>query len=185
MTPAQLDALAADIALDQALAALPKNSDSAVAVANAYNLPASPQYLVWRSDASTTAILDAVDMSKYTPNDAADGTATYTNRVLLAQTKQMNLQLMTQGRTSLDATKAALRSSLRDAVINLPTGSAGVNTQPGGASGATVLAACLRPATRAEKLFSPGTATTGTTVGGLMNWEGGISGVDVEQAWGV
>lgn len=183
LTPAQLAVLKADIAADPVLSLLPKNGDSAFSVAAEYNKLASPAFAVWRSEAPVSAIFDAITWDKYTPTDAPDGTATYTNRILSVQTKQMNLQNMLVGKATIDATKANIRVGLRDAVIALPTGVAGAATTAGGVSGATVLTACQRAATRAEKLFSTGTATTGATVGALMGFEGALSGQDITQAW--
>jgi len=134
---------------------------------------------VWRTEARVTDIIDSINWAAYTPNDAADNTATYTNRALLAQTKQMNLQLMLQGRDRIDATKANLRAGLRDAVIQIPTGAAGALVASGGASGATTLAACVRFATMAEALFVQAAQTTGSTTASILTFEGGVDPTDV------
>ena len=136
---------------------------------------------VWRTEAPTTAIIDAIAWANYTPNDAPDNTATYTNRALLAQTKQMNLQLMLQGRQSLDCSKANLRSGLRDAVIAVPTGAGGANTSPGGASGVTVLTTCTRLAKRVESILAAGPQTTGTVTANVLTFEGSVD--DSDTAW--
>lgn len=156
------------------------NAGASSQVADLCNAIAVPTVFVWRTDAPVNAILDAVDFSKYTPNDAVDNTATYTNRALLAQTKQMNLQLMLQGRDSLNCSKANIRSSLRDAVIAVPTGLGGAATSPGGASGATVLAACTRPATFAEAALKGASAQTGTVVAFVLAFEGAVGTQDID-----
>jgi len=182
LTAAQLVALRADILADGALSAIPRNDDGFIEIAAAYNLAASPALSVWRTDAQVKDILDAMTFSNYTPNDPPDGTALYTNRALVIQTKQMNLQTMLQGRQSIDASRANIRLALRDAVIALPSGTGGDAQSAGGASGATVLAACKRNATRAEKLFAAGSATTGATTANLLVNEGVLTHADVSSA---
>lgn len=157
------------------------NAGASSQVADLCNAPINPAVLVWRTDAPVDAILDAIDFSKYTPNDSADNTATYTNRALLSQTKQMNLQLMLQGRASIDCSKPNIRASLRDAVIAVPTGAGGVVTSPGGASGANVLAACTRNATFAEAALKGASASTGAVSAFLLAFEGQISVVDIDN----
>lgn len=135
----------------------------------------------WRTDANVTAILDAINWSNYTPNDVVAGAdvdpllSVKIARLLTVQTKQMNLQLMLQGRDRLNTAPTQVRAGLRDAVIAVPTGLSGANTSPGGVSGATVLAACVRTATRAEvMLAAAGQAsdTTGTTTARVLTWQG-------------
>ena len=127
-------------------------------------------------------IYDAIDWSKYTPSDAADGTAIQTNRLLSIQAKQMNLQNMLQGRDTIDASKANIRAGLRDAVTQLPAGASGAMVASGGTSGSAVLAACMRKATRFEKLFSTGPVTTGSTSANLLVLEGQLSSDDAQTA---
>jgi hypothetical protein len=185
MTPEQLAIIKADIAASADMNTLPNNSDGSFEIARLYNLPASPTFSVWRTDASVDAIMDAINFSLYTPNDAPDNTATYTNRALNIQTKQINLQLMTQGRTTLNCAKVNIRGGLRDAVIQVPSGASGAMTAPGGASGATVLNNCTRPATRLEKLLaaaSQGSDTTGTVAARVMGFEGYVSYQDIDIA---
>lgn len=183
MTPQQLAALKVEIDADPVLSALPNTADDAFTIAAALNQLAVPDYAVWRTEAPVQAIFDAIDWSKYTPVDAADGTATFTNRLLVVQTKQMNLQNMLIGRDVVDATKANLRAGLRDAVIQLPAGAGGGLVTAGGTSAATVLAACTRRATRGEKvLVAQSGVTTGGTTAAIMGHEGAISYQDVLAA---
>jgi hypothetical protein len=53
MTPAQLAALRAAIAADATLAGLPRNDDTSLAIADAFNVDASPPYTVWRTSLAT------------------------------------------------------------------------------------------------------------------------------------
>ena len=182
LTPAQLATLRADINADATLSALANNGDTAIDIAAAYNATSNPAMSVWRTDAPVNDIYDAIDWTKYTPNDLADVTVIFSNRVLLVQTKQMNLQNMLTGRTTLNASKANIRAGLRDAVTALPSGTGGALVSPGGTGGATVLQACIRTATRAEKLFAGAPATTGPTTANLLVFEGAITAQDVSQA---
>jgi len=178
LTPQQLSTLKTSVLADPTAAGYRTAGDS-------YSLKAwldsASTTSVWRTDAPVAAIIDAINWANYTPNDAADATATYTNRALLAQTKQMNLQLMLQGRQTLDASKANLRAGLRDAVIQVPTGAAGAMTSPGGASGVNVLNVCTRIATRAEAALAGAPTQTGTVTASALTFEGQIDSDSV--AW--
>lgn len=186
MTPAQLATLKADILADNTLAAKPLTSAGALEIATAYAVVGAVD--VWRTEAKVADVLDAINFAAYTPNDAAldNDTAAVaaakTNRLLAIQTKQINLQMMTQGRDTLNASKANIRGSLRDAVINLPSGAGGSSIQAGGANGATVLAACVRKANRFEALFATGPVSTGGTSAKLLALEGNVSSDDVQAA---
>lgn len=184
LTPTQASTLHAAIfaETDPAFVEL-RNAGSTGAIAEWYSATANPDFLVWRTDAQVSDIINAISLDKYTPNDAPDNTATWTNRALAAQTKQLNLQLLLQGKNAIDASKATVRAGLRDAVISVPTGAAGANTSPGGTSGVNVLTACTRKANRIEKLFSSGSETTGTVTASLLTYEGGIGNDAIVQAF--
>lgn len=189
MTPAQLTALRQAIDANPTWAAIPNNSDGNYALAALLNAPAVPAFNVWRTEAPVNAILDAINWGTYTPSDAiasADPTLTQqVGRLLAIQTKQMNLQLMVQGRDVLNCARPNMRGGLRDAVIQVPSGANGAATSPGGANGATVLAQCIRNATEAEKILataSQASDTTGATTARVMGFEGNVSPTDVETA---
>ncbi len=182
LTQQQLTTLKAAILADPVLSAQPMTSGGAFAIAEALNLPASPTVTLWRTDAPTTGIIDAILWDRYTPNDAADGTTLWLNRILASQTKQMNLQLMLQGRATLDCSKANIRAGLRDATTAVPTGANGAANNPGGANGSTVLNACTRPALRIEAILVGADATTGATTAKLIGYEGRVTSEDVQQA---
>lgn len=188
LTPAQKTTLKNAINGNQTWAAYPNDSDGNYNLAQALNVTAAPAFKVWRTDAPVDAIIDAITFANYTPNDAvASGDSGDTLHrkngwLLTVQTKQMNLQLMLQGRQTINASRATLRSGLRDAVILVPTGAGGANTSPGGASGVNVLNACLRNATEAEKILTTGGQTTGTVTADVMGFEGQLSAQDVQEA---
>lgn len=189
MTPAQLTALRQAIDANPTWAAIPNNSDGNYALAALLNAPAVPTFNVWRTEAPVNAILDAINWGTYTPSEAiasADPTLTQqVGRLLTIQTKQMNLQLMVQGREVINCSRPNVRGGLRDAVIQVPSGANGAATSPGGANGATVLAQCIRNATEAEKILataSQASDTTGATTARVMGFEGNVSPTDVETA---
>ncbi len=183
LTPAQLPALKAAILAetDPTFVGYRNNGQTGL-MTEFFNLPATPTHAVWATDVVVGAVQDAIDYTAYTPNGTIDATAAVTNRLLAAQTKQMNLQLMLQGRETLNASRNRTRASLLDAVTNLPTGNSGALQSAGGADGARVLNACTRPATRAEKLYTVSTATTGTVTANVLVFEGSISEADVNAA---
>lgn len=185
MTPAQLTALRVACFADPSAFAFFAGQGNAAGL-RAYLNGASGSN-AWRTDAPVNAILDAINWGTYTPSDAiasADPTLTQqVGRLLAIQTKQMNLQLMVQGRDVLNCSRPNVRGGLRDAVIQVPSGAGGAATSPGGANGATVLAQCVRPATRAEVMLaaqSQASDTTGTTTARVLTFEGDVQ--DVEAA---
>lgn len=185
LTPAQLTALRVACFADPSAFAFFAGQGNAAGL-RAYLNGASGSN-AWRTDAPVNAILDAINWGTYTPSDAiasADPTLTQqVGRLLAIQTKQMNLQLMVQGRDLLNCARPNVRGGLRDAVIQVPSGAGGAATSPGGANGATVLAQCVRPATRAEVMLaaqSQASDTTGTTTARVLTFEGDVQ--DVEAA---
>ena len=181
LTVAQMAVVKSDVLANNDLNTQPHTADGFFEIARLYNLPPAVQQLVWRTEAPVSAIFDAITWANFTPNDVADVTALYTNRVLLIQTKQMNLQNMLVGRLTLDASKLNIRVGLRDAVIQLPAGTAGALVSAGGAGGVTVLTACTRNATRIEKLLSSTVAAIGGVTANLLGFEGNVSDGDIAQ----
>lgn len=68
----QLTVLAADIAADGVLSAIPNTQDGAFAIAQAYNLTASPDFYVWKTDYSTKDIRENMVWDEYLTTDASD-----------------------------------------------------------------------------------------------------------------
>ena len=182
MTPSKKTAFVADVAADGALNQLPHNSDSAFAIAAAYNQLASPAYYVWASYTSADAIMDAITWASLTPSDAADGTATFTNRALLCQAKQFNLSILLQGRDRVASGKLNVRQGLSDALQNVPAGASGALVDAGWAGAGKVKAAITRQATRLEKLFATGSGTTATP--SVLGYDGTIGYQEVLDALG-
>ena len=179
MTPAQLATLKAAILADSVLGPLAASS-SFYEISLFYNSPSTTD--VWRTDARTSEIFDAITWANYTPVDAPDATALFTNRLLSIQTKQMNRQDLLGRRDTIDASKANIRNGLRDCVIQLPSGPGGTMLSAGGASGAAVLNACVRKANQIEKLLASAPVSTGTVSAGVMGYEGEITIGDIIEA---
>ena len=186
LTTTQSATLAADIAADPVLNALPHNSDGAFEIARQYNLPANPLFYVWRSDASVVDIFDAITWASMTPADvpsvadSAQVAAAQTTRALICQAKQINLQILLQGRQTLNATKLKVRQALTDSLTGVPAGVSGANLDAGWLAVKNVL---YRPATRLEQLLATGgSGTTGQPA--TMGYEGSISYPEVEQIRG-
>lgn len=187
LTLQQLQTIKADIAAHADMNTQSANSDGSFAIADLYNQPSSPPVIVWRTDAPTDGIFNAIDGTKYTPVDVPDAASAplYTARAEAIQIKQMNLQNLTIGRASLNTALPNIRAWLRDCVTALPAGASGAPIPAGGASGATVLNACTRTATRIEALLcatSQGSDTTGTVAARVMVFEGSISYQQIDAA---
>lgn len=181
MTPAQLTALKTDILSQPSLASAVLSRDWVV-ISAFYNAIASPDFQVWRTNVKVQEVYDTISWDKFTPVDAADSTAIYTNRLLAIQTKQMNLQNMLIGRDTIDSSKANIRSGLRDATVALPAGAGGAAISATGASGVTLLTVFTRKATVGEKLFTTGPQTTGNVTADVMGYEGNVGGQNVLDA---
>ena len=194
LTPAQLTTLKAAILAetDPEFVGYRTNGQTGL-MAEWLSRDSSPAVMVWRTDASTIDILDAIDSTKFTPSATITGTEV---EPLLSRKrgwidevniKQMVIQNMLAFRATINAAKPSVRASLRDAVIQLPTGALDGNGKPGltsagGVSGANVLAACVRVGNRLEVLLaaqSQASDTTGSTTARVMTFEGSISGDDI------
>lgn len=135
-------------------------------------------FVVWRSQSPTADLFNAITWANLTPTDAPDGTATYTNRALHAQAKQINLQTILQGQDYIATGRANVRAGLQDALTNLYTGTGGVVV---GGNWAGVKTAIQRACNRAERVWATGTGTAATP-GDLGAFEGSVSNDDIVHA---
>lgn len=187
----QLQAIKTAINANPTWAAFPQDGDGPYELSLLLNATASPAVSVWRTDCKVADIYNAITWASYTPTDVVSSgdsgdTLHRKNGWLLSiQVKQMNLQIMTQARETVNAALPNIRSGLRDATIQVPSGSGGANTSPGGGSGANVLNTCVRNATEVEKILltaSQASDTTGSVTARVMGWEGFISADQVRLA---
>ena len=180
MTPQQLATLKAFILADPVMSVQPQGGAGSNVVRDLLNAAASPAYFVWRSSTPADDVSDAITWASLTPVDTADGTATFTNRALACQAKQINLQIMLQGRTSVPTGKSNFRAGLTDALLNVPAGAGGALLDAGWLGAGKVKAAITRQASVFEKIFATGTGSSGTPA--TLGVEGPVSGDDVQQA---
>lgn len=179
MTPAQLATLKAAIIADTNLTAA-KAAHDTQAIADYLN--GDSTFIVWRSSTQADDISDAITWASLTPTDAPDGTALYSNRVLLCQTKQMAIQQQLQFRNAVNTGKAQIRNAFSDALTNVPSGAGGALVDAGWAGAGKVKGAISRPATRLEKVFATGTGTAGSP--GTLVVEETVSEFTIRQfAW--
>lgn len=176
MNQTQLDAFKVAILAEASLAAAVAAGQDGT-VADFFNQVAAPQFNVWRSSTPANDIADAINWQNLTPSDSADGTATFTNRALVCQAKQINIQVLLQGRETVNSARSNIRAGFQDALTNLPSGVGGASATGGWGA---VKAAMTRSATRAEKLFANGTGTQANPAD--LGWEGTVSAQDVALA---
>ena len=176
LTPAQKAALKAAILASQdaaIVAAATNRNDSELM--RLLNLDSA--FMVWRSTTSGDAVMDAILWERFTPADTPDGSIIQTNRLLLCQAKQINLQILLQGRQSIATGLLNTRKTLTDALLNVPSGAGGVTQDAGWLGAGRVKVTINRPATVAERVFATGTGTAGTP--GDLVWEGMLGVNDV------
>lgn len=153
LTPAQCLTLK-NLALADPTAAALIAAGNDMGLADWFNQPTATY--IWRTSVPTDEVFDAITWANLTPVDAPDGSAAYTNRALLCQAKQINLQILLQGRERIAGAKATVRAGLSDALLNVPSGVAGATQSAGWASVKAVLS---RFATRAEAALATGAGT--------------------------
>lgn len=156
MTLAQKATLKADILAKQASGQPLFGISNEAQIAAYYNAQAVPPFYAWRTTTPAADIGNAIVWSALTPVDTPDGTAIYTNRALLCQAKQINIQTLIQGRETVASNKASIRAGLQDALTNIPSGVGGVST---GGGWNAVKSVMTRTASMLEKLFAAGTGT--------------------------
>lgn len=165
LTPAQLATLKADILADPVLAAKPMNDDGHLAIAQAYNLLAAPDYWVWRT---------AVTKEEFVQGAGPEGTTFiwvgngFITRSVGEQTAWRELF---SGADACNPSLTNVRQAFTD--IFSGTGNAASNR-------AHMSAVSRRKARRGERLFAAGTGSTASP--GTMTFEGQITGPDVAQA---
>lgn len=185
LTPTQYQTLKTFIENNAPYSTIQNDEDGDFAIRDLLNAIASPAFKVWNPETPVTFILDAVDFSKYTPNDAVP-TDTQLNaevwkaRAQASAIKRDNLwAILDVNNGFVNASKVNVRAGLRDAVIAVPTGAGGAATAPGGSNGVNVLNACVRYAKVIEQVLNTGNQTTGTVTAAIMGYVGDITKEDV------
>lgn len=180
MTPAQLSTLKAAIAAEtNPEFVLLRNSGATGAMADWYN--GESTVYAWRPTASADDIVNTITWASLTPTDPASGTAIALERAYICQGKQLNLQIMLQGRvTPVPTGKNNIRQALSDALQNVPAGTAGALLDAGWIGANRVKAAITRLATRCEALFASGNGTEASP--STLTFEGGVRNEDIVLA---
>jgi hypothetical protein len=178
LNTAQLLALKAAIAAEVDLAfAADRTAGNTGAMAAFFNQPSA--FWVWRPSTPSASIMEVITWASFTPLDAADGTAIYTNRALVCALKRDNLwAMLTQ--SGLNTAQLGVRNNLSDALQNVPAGAAGALLDAGWLGAGKVKAAISRLATKGENLFTTGTGTANTP--GLLGVEGDVTNENVYTA---
>lgn len=159
LTAQQLTAVKAAVVADPVLNAFPNNSDGNFEVAARLNLPASPNYWVWRT---AVARADIYNVTSDLPSDW-DWTL-YKNQGVAEQNAWVQMFMGDQA----DFSKANLRAGVAKIF------------GAGNANNAHVLAVARRLARRIEQILATGTGSTATPA--TMNAEGTITGDQVDLA---
>lgn len=156
LTAQQLILIRDAILADATLAAIPNNPDGAFAIADALNLPAVPEFIVWRTSVSVDEIMrNGMDWARV--DNLSVGKARIWDWL---------------GRLgTFDASRPNVRAGI-DATWVGTTADLAVRAQ--------VYTHCKRPATRAERILATGTGSNATP--GTMTFEGDITYQDVLQA---
>jgi len=144
LSPAQYAALKADILADPVLAAFPQNSDGAFEIAKAYNLPASPDFWVWRTHLPQAEIVNT------TTTEAT--VFSWTQFIARTVQEQAGWREMFADGGFVDASKANVRQGFADIFSGAQAGPV--------AQRAHLLTVGRVKATRIQKLFSTGTGST-------------------------
>jgi hypothetical protein len=183
LTSQQQAIVKAYIAADPTLNSQPSDGDGLGVIRDHLNSMSSPVALAWNSETPVDNLNDTIDRSKFTPTDAADTTTVWTNRCLAAQTKMMAIDGLLFGRQTINAEKATIRASIRDALIQLPTGAGGALTSASGANAVNALTACTKNTTVIQRLLlAVGSVTTGSVTAGIIGYVGPIDSNEVDAA---
>lgn len=162
-TPAQIVAIKYAIANDSDMPSNPDAGNNPYLVADLFNsIDANTYY--WRINTDAPEVENSTEWAKFTPVDAADGTALFTNRNLVCQSKQITLQTLLQGKTSVNSVKPNIREGFRVALTDIPSGVGGALVDAGWSE---VKVAMTRHGTRLEQLLA------------------GVSGTSAEPAYTV
>jgi hypothetical protein len=181
LTPAQLATLkAAILAETDAAFVIARNKRDDSAMEAFYAADTSPAWNAWRPSTAAADVFDAVVWANLTPADAPDGTALFTNRALLCQAKQINLQILLQGQQQIATGKLNVRQGLSDALQNVPAGAAGANVDAGWTGTGHVKLAIQRVVNKGERLFAAGTGTP--AVPGDLTFDGRVTAQNISDA---
>lgn len=154
LTPAQWVTLKADIAASGDLNTFPMDDDGHSAIAQLYNLPASPAFRVWRTNIPTSEVKKSFVWTEFIARSAGERDA---------------FQFLLSNGTINGADL-----NVRQAIVDIFSGPSGATSR------SQLTAVAKRDATRAEKLFATGTGSD--AVPATMTVVGNITYQDVSAA---
>lgn len=159
-------------------------SGDALIIADWYNLPATPDFFVWR-DLPMEDLLNLVTFANMTPVDAVPASPSlavelWGSRSLACQGKQFNLQNLTIGRSTAPMKRTNYRAALQDCLTNIPAGASGSLIA---ANWVGVRDAAKFLATNMEKVFATGTGTQATPADLVL--ETTVSGDEISDIHGL
>jgi len=154
LTTSQFQTLAADVATSE-FGALPHTSDNAFAIAQAYNLEASPVFVVWKTNIPTSDAKVAMDWTEFIGRSAGEREA-WTFMI---------------SNNTINAADVNIRQGIQD----IFSGAGGSNTRT------NLVAIAKRNALRIEALFATGVGTMANP--GTMTHEGLINYQHILTAW--
>lgn len=162
LTNAQLLTLKNDILADPVLSTFPPHEDGAFAILALYNVTATPDFWVWRTQVPKDEIVGVT---------TAEGTVwSWTIFINRSQGERDGWRAMINGAESLNFSLANVRQGLQD-----------IFSGAGGAAQRTHLFTIgRRKATRIEKLFATGTGSTASPA--LMQFEGSLTVQEIQTA---
>jgi hypothetical protein len=166
LTSAQATALKAAIIADGALNAQPNNSDGNSAIAAAMNLPASPDFWVWRRSVTKDELVGSTSV---------DGTTfswTGTGFITRSQGERDAFNAMFDSSGSVNPSNASIRQAFTDIFSG--------NTAPAPANRTHLATVSRRKSTRGEKVLAAGTGSAASPA--LLGFDGALSYQDIEQA---
>lgn len=156
LTTAQLQILKTHITNSPDLSSQPNNATGHAEISNLMNLPASPNFTVWKTTVTVRQVMESINGSEL--GGLTTGNHTRLQTVIIGFTEGVN------------PSKADIRAMLDD----IFSGAGGTNTR------AALLVLYKRLATRGEKLYATGTGTDPSPA--TMGFEGIITPGDVEAA---
>jgi len=181
LTTAQIQTLKTFILADPTMGPMADPSvNNYQGIADILNADAAGPFLVWRTTTPIDTIRNAIDWAKMTPAQAPSAAVDQTNRFLIAQAKQINLNTLLTGSTAIPSNLANIRAAFQDCLTALPTKADGTN-QPAG--WLAVQAAMQRNARLYEKTLIGNVASPADLVVGSDGRpvEGALNSITVNQ----
>lgn len=154
LTNTQTQTLKTDLANSE-FSAFPHTEDKAEEIAKAYNLSATPTFIVWRTRVPTQEVKKNIVWTEYIARSVGE--------------RDAFVFMLSDG--FVNTADANIRSGFQDVF----SGAGGATTRN------QLLAMAKRSATRAEKLFAEGTGSDAAPA--TMQIEGNLTKEDVVRAW--